>query len=138
MPVLDHNFRALAHKFQHGMKITRRLRFAHVQLCHNIDDTSSFAARAATAAAPLTIAGMITLLGAVGRGIAYALNHQAAPYRVVGRDRAALTKSFGNDQLAEIITWDPNDAASARAALRGSDTIVYLIGVPYHQFPLPP
>ncbi|MDQ1471169.1 MAG: hypothetical protein QOJ99_2649 [Bryobacterales bacterium] len=84
---------------------------------------------------------MVTLLGAagaVGRSISDALNQQATPYRVVGRDRAALTKSFGHDKLAEITTWDPDNPAAARAALHGSDTIVYLIGVPYHQFHLHP
>jgi nucleoside-diphosphate-sugar epimerase len=83
----------------------------------------------------------ITLLGAagaIGKSTADALRREGREYRVVGRDRAALTKTFGGDGLAEIVTWEPDDPASARAALRGSGTVVYLIGVPYNQFQLHP
>ena len=83
----------------------------------------------------------ITLLGAagaVGKSIGAALDKAGTSYRVVGRDGAALSKAFGGSRLAEIVTWNPDDPASARAALRGSDTIVYLIGVAYDQFQLHP
>jgi nucleoside-diphosphate-sugar epimerase len=59
------------------------------------------------------------------------------PYRVVGRSRAALEAAF-SDPLAEIATWNPDDPASARAAVRGAGTIVYLVGVPYPDFRLHP
>ena len=85
--------------------------------------------------------GKITLVGAagaIGKSIANTLHHEARAYRVVGRNRDSLTSTFGGDPNAEIVTWNPDDPESARAALRGSGTIVYLVGVPYHQFELHP
>lgn len=76
--------------------------------------------------------------GATGQSIAHALNQEQRTYRVVGRDRAALQTRFGADPLAEIATWDPNAPASIRAATRGTDTLIYLVGVPYHRFDLHP
>ena len=76
--------------------------------------------------------------GAIGRSIACALRERGLPYRVVGRSRAALQESFGDDALAEIVTWNPNDAHSVRQAARGVDTIIYLVGVNYWQFELHP
>ena len=76
--------------------------------------------------------------GAIGQTIAGALssNHQA--YRVVGRTQAPLKQAFGSDPLAEIITWNPDDPASVRAAAQGVDSIVYLVGVAYDHFELHP
>jgi nucleoside-diphosphate-sugar epimerase len=76
--------------------------------------------------------------GAIGRSIATALSKAARPYRVVGRSRESLIRSFGQDPMAEIATWDPDEPESVRAAARGVDTIVYLVGVPYWQFALHP
>ncbi len=76
--------------------------------------------------------------GAIGNSIAAALRRQNQPYRVVGRNRAELEKSFGTDPLAEIVTWNPDDPASVRAACRGIDMLIYLIGVPYNHFELHP
>jgi nucleoside-diphosphate-sugar epimerase len=76
--------------------------------------------------------------GAIGRSIATALGKAGRPYRVVGRSRESLTRSFGQDPMAEIATWDPDEPESVRAAARGVDTIVYLVGVPYWQFALHP
>jgi nucleoside-diphosphate-sugar epimerase len=76
--------------------------------------------------------------GAMGQSIAAALQARGRPYRVVGRSRESLTRSFGQDPLAEIATWDPDDPESVRAAARGVDTIVYLVGVNYWQFELHP
>ncbi|HEX3473329.1 MAG TPA: NAD-dependent epimerase/dehydratase family protein [Silvibacterium sp.] len=76
--------------------------------------------------------------GAIGNSIAAALRQQNQRYRVVGRNRAELEKSFGADTLAEIVTWNPDDPASVRAACRGVDTLIYLIGVPYNRFELHP
>jgi nucleoside-diphosphate-sugar epimerase len=76
--------------------------------------------------------------GAIGRSIAAAYSAQGQPYRVVGRSRDALIAGFGEDPLAEIVTWNPNDAASVRAAAEGVDTLVYLVGVNYWQFELHP
>ena len=76
--------------------------------------------------------------GAIGNSIAVVLREQKQPYRVVGRNRVELEKSFGADPLAEIVTWNPDDPASVRAACRSVDTIIYLIGVPYNHFELHP
>ncbi|MBM7115508.1 NAD-dependent epimerase/dehydratase family protein [Archangium primigenium] len=76
--------------------------------------------------------------GAVGRSIAEALRARGQPYRVVGRSLGGLKATFGGDPLAEAVTWNPEDAASVRAAARGVDTLVYLVGVPYPEFHLHP
>ncbi|WP_263367130.1 NAD-dependent epimerase/dehydratase family protein [Edaphobacter bradus] len=72
--------------------------------------------------------------GALGRGIADALEARGEGYRVVGRDRASLAEAFGGNPQAEIVTWNPDDAASVRAVARGVETLIYLVGVPYHRF----
>ena len=76
--------------------------------------------------------------GAIGKSIGSALRLQGNPYRVVGRNRQQLEKSFGSDPLAEIVTWNPEDPASVRSAARGVETLIYLVGVPYDQFQLHP
>lgn len=76
--------------------------------------------------------------GAIGRSIAAALRAAGQPYRVVGRSRASLEETFGDDPLAQIVTWNPDDPASIRAAARGIDTLIYLVGVNYWQFELHP
>jgi nucleoside-diphosphate-sugar epimerase len=76
--------------------------------------------------------------GAIGQSIASALHRAGRGYRVVGRSRESLAKSFGQDPLAEIVTWNPDDPESVRAAARGIDTIIYLVGVNYWQFALHP
>ena len=76
--------------------------------------------------------------GAIGHSIAAALHQAGLPYRVVGRSRESLVQSFGQDPLAEVVTWNPDDPDSVRAAARGIDTIVYLVGVNYWQFELHP
>ncbi len=76
--------------------------------------------------------------GAIGRSIADALRAQQRPYRVVGRQAAALHATFGADPLAELATWDPDSPDSIRAAASGIDTLVYLVGVDYWRFELHP
>ena len=76
--------------------------------------------------------------GAIGHSIAAALRANQQPYRVVGRSRDSLQRDFGSDPLAEIVTWNPDDPASIRAAASGADTIVYLVGVSYDHFELHP
>jgi nucleoside-diphosphate-sugar epimerase len=76
--------------------------------------------------------------GAIGESVAAALRARGESYRAVGRDRASLDKAFGSDPLAETAVWNPADATSARAALRGADAAVYLVGVPYNHFELHP
>lgn len=76
--------------------------------------------------------------GAIGKSIAAALQNENAPYRVVGRSSTSLQKSFGNDPLAEIKTWNPDDPQSIRQAAEGIETIIYLVGVNYWEFQLHP
>lgn len=76
--------------------------------------------------------------GAIGHSIAATLRQRGESYRVVGRSRASLEEGFGADPQAEIATWNPDDPASIRAALRGTGTLIYLVGVPYDQFRLHP
>lgn len=76
--------------------------------------------------------------GAIGKSLAEALRQKGQPYRVVGRNRQALVDAFGGDPLVEIVTWNPHDVASVRAAARGVDTVIYLVGVPYDHFELHP
>jgi nucleoside-diphosphate-sugar epimerase len=76
--------------------------------------------------------------GAIGQSVAAALRKAGRPYRVVGRSRAPLAESFGQDPLAEVVAWNPDDPDLVRAAARGIDTIVYLVGVNYWQFELHP
>ena len=81
---------------------------------------------------------LVGAAGAIGKSIAGALQQEGRPYRVVGRNKEALRTTFGSDPHAEIVTWNPDDPDSARAAVRDSDVLVYLVGVPYHQFQLHP
>lgn len=81
---------------------------------------------------------LIGAAGAIGKSIAQALRDRGTPYRAIGRHRDRLTAAFGDDELAEITTWDPDDPASVRAALRGIQLAIYLVGVPYDQFQLHP
>ena len=81
---------------------------------------------------------LIGAAGAIGKSIADALRLQGNPYRVVGRNRQSLEKTFGGDPLAEIVTWNPDDPASVREACKGVETLIYLVGVPYNHFELHP
>ena len=76
--------------------------------------------------------------GAMGASIADALRAEGKPYRVVGRTEASLRRAFGEDALAEIKTWNPEDDISIRQALAGVESAVYLVGVNYWQFDLHP
>ena len=76
--------------------------------------------------------------GAIGESIAAELRERGESYRAIGRDRASLERTFGSDPLAEIAVWNPDDPSSVRAALRGADAVVYLVGVPYNHFELHP
>ncbi|WP_345813837.1 NAD-dependent epimerase/dehydratase family protein [Paraburkholderia sp. PREW-6R] len=78
--------------------------------------------------------GLFGAAGAAGRIIGAALGAAGRDYRVVGRSREPLDASFGHDPHAEIVTWNPDDPASIRAAAAGLQTVIYLVGVPYDQF----
>src|SRR5258705_6125104 len=74
--------------------------------------------------------------GVIGQSIANALRAKGESYRVVGRSRKSLEGEFGDDPLAEIVTWNPEDPDSVRTAARGVYTLIYLIGVPYNNLQL--
>ena len=81
---------------------------------------------------------LVGAAGAIGLSIAEALRAEGTPYRVIGRTEASLKRAFGGDPLAELRTWNPEDAASIREALASVETAVYLVGVNYWQFGLHP
>jgi nucleoside-diphosphate-sugar epimerase len=76
--------------------------------------------------------------GAIGHSVGEALRQRGQEFRVVARSAASLEREFGNNPHAERVTWNPDDPASVRAAARGIDTLIYLVGVPYDQFQLHP
>ncbi|CAB3805081.1 hypothetical protein LMG28614_06138 [Paraburkholderia ultramafica] len=78
--------------------------------------------------------GLFGAAGAAGQSIAAALSAAGRDYRAVGRSRQPLEAAFGHDPRAEIVTWNPADPASIRAAAAGLQTVIYLVGVPYDQF----
>ena len=81
---------------------------------------------------------LIGAAGAIGNSIAAAARTEGTPYRVVGRDRAHLEKSFAKDSLAEVAVWNPDDPSSVRKACNGIDLLIYLVGVAYNHFELHP
>ncbi|RKI17253.1 NAD-dependent epimerase/dehydratase family protein [Corallococcus sp. AB030] len=76
--------------------------------------------------------------GVIGQSVARALQAQGRAYRVVGRSEGSLRREFGADPRAEVVTWNPEDPASIRAAARGVRTLIYMVGVNYWQFHLHP
>ncbi len=76
--------------------------------------------------------------GVIGQSVAGALRSQGQPYRVVGRSESSLRKAFGQDPLAEIVTWNPDLPESVLAAASGIETLIYMVGVNYWQFELHP
>ena len=70
----------------------------------------------------------------MGRSVGQALEERARAFRVIGRSAGALEASFGGIPGVERVVWNPENAASVRSAVRGLDTLIYLVGVPYHQF----
>ena len=78
--------------------------------------------------------GLVGAAGAMGQSVGQALAARGKPFRVIGRSAGGLESSFGKMSGAERTTWNPDDPASVRAAVRGLDTLVYLVGVPYDRF----
>lgn len=76
--------------------------------------------------------------GVIGQGVARALQAQGRGYRVVGRSMTGLQQQYGADPRAELVTWNPEDPATIRAAARGVKTLVYMVGVDYWKFHLHP
>lgn len=78
--------------------------------------------------------GLVGAAGAMGRSVGQALAGRGRPFRVIGRSARALEESFRRMPGVEQVTWKPEEPGSVRAAVRGLDTLVYLVGVPYDQF----
>lgn len=76
--------------------------------------------------------------GAIGPAVAAELDRRGIPFRVVGRTRAKLEKTFAALPHAEIFDADLADLRSASAAARGVDTIIYTVGLPYPSHSLHP
>ena len=77
--------------------------------------------------------------GAVGKELANVLAANNRKFRVVGRKLQDLKATFGRyEPLVEYCEADLTDAASARRAADGIDTLFYLVGVPYDRFDLHP
>jgi nucleoside-diphosphate-sugar epimerase len=81
---------------------------------------------------------LVGATGAMGKTVAAALRDQGRPYRVIGRSQSSLKNTFGDDPLAELVTWNPDEEQSIRNALKGANSIVYMVGVPYTDFHLHP
>ncbi len=81
---------------------------------------------------------LVGATGAIGKSAADALRQQGRRYRVIGRSQSSLRNQFGDDPLAEIVTWNPEDEQTIRQALKGVSAIVYMVGVPYTDFHLHP
>jgi nucleoside-diphosphate-sugar epimerase len=81
----------------------------------------------------------VALFGASGT-IGQALAPLFVPqlFRVVGRSHAQLTSVFGSHPNADLAIWDPANRNTAVTALKGIQTMVYLVGVPYTEFRLHP
>ena len=81
----------------------------------------------------------IALFGGSGTlGQALAPLFGAQPFRVVGRSLTQLRSAFAAYPAADLAVWDPAKPETARVALEGIRTLVYLVGVPYTDFRLHP
>ncbi len=81
---------------------------------------------------------LIGASGSLGKSIAAAFSAKSIPYRVIGRSESSLRATFGDDPLATVTTWNPDEPESVRSALAGIDTAIYMVGVNYWQFELHP
>jgi len=72
--------------------------------------------------------------GAIGHAVAPELERRGIPFRVVGRTRQTLVDAYGASVGAEIVDADLADPAQAERAVKGVDTILYAVGVPYPAF----
>jgi nucleoside-diphosphate-sugar epimerase len=76
--------------------------------------------------------------GAIGPWVGAEFDRRGIPFRVVGRGREKLEKTFGKMANAEVFPADLSDLRSASAAARGVDTIIYGVGLPYPSHQLHP
>jgi len=76
--------------------------------------------------------------GPVGASIGAALAAAGTPFAVIGRSAEGIARRFPELPASAARAWNPDDPASIRAAVRGFETLVYMLGVPYHAFALHP
>jgi nucleoside-diphosphate-sugar epimerase len=74
--------------------------------------------------------------GTIGQALAPLFATQA--FRAVGRSHGQLASIFAPYPNAEFAVWDPAKPDTAVAALKGIQTMVYLVGIPYTEFKLHP
>ena len=91
----------------------------------------------------VTRVALLGATGALGRALSRCLAAAGCEYRVVGRNLLPLEMRFKADPLAEIVVWDtepiqlpPKSQADTfvERALAGTDTAVYLVGMPLWKF----
>jgi hypothetical protein len=71
--------------------------------------------------------GLVGAAGAVGRSMSRALVARGKPFRVIGRSAYLARGELRRDARADRVTWNPEQPSSVRAAVRGLDTLVYLV-----------
>jgi nucleoside-diphosphate-sugar epimerase len=76
--------------------------------------------------------------GAIGIPVAEELDRRGIPFRVVGRSREKLERTFSRLPHAEVFPADLSASRDAGAAARGVDTIIYCVGLPYPSHSLHP
>lgn len=77
---------------------------------------------------------LIGASGTIGHVLSQQLAQENTPYRVIGRSKSSLAQTFGNDPLAEVAEWNPDQPETIESALAGVETAVYMVGVPYWEF----
>jgi len=77
---------------------------------------------------------IIGAAGAVGHAAARGLAAAGVPFRVVGRSLERLKTAFGEGSpapAADLCTADAARAPDLRRAVKGCETVIYSVGVPY-------
>ncbi len=82
--------------------------------------------------------GLVGGTGPIGASIGAAFAATGTPFAVIGRSLPSITDHFRGVPGVEARQWDPDDPARIRAAVRGLETLVYMVGVPYDAFRLHP
>jgi nucleoside-diphosphate-sugar epimerase len=72
--------------------------------------------------------------GAVGRNLAAEFARRGTPFLAVGRSREKLDAAFRDNPLATAASSDLANAESTASTLRGVETAIYAVGVPYQEF----
>lgn len=82
--------------------------------------------------------GLVGGTGAIGASIGGALAAAGTPFAVIGRSATGIARAFPATPGMSARTWDPERGENIRAAFRGLDTLVYMVGVAYDAFQLHP